>query len=409
MSNGIDFVIGGRNNAQPAMDAVERSLAKLSAQANSLRLSTMSLARSTLQLATAWGVFQGAVKVTQYISAQISEMEGGKEATERLTTSLTTLGQKLAELLAPLQVIAFQGVAMLADAFSSILGPAIEWSAKKFAEWKDNIGAAMMAGVTAIVKGITLAEVVIGNLSNIWQMMVDSTELQLHRLAGIVAHVLTEVIPKYAVWFSENFYNLINDGINAAVAVVSNAVTNLIDTFQVLWDFIASGGTTDVLGQLGEIAGRSYLEGFQATVGELPSIAERVITDRERELIEKIGKTATSIGEEYSRKFADRMKAIGEFVPGVGAAPEAQAAAGVMTGGPKKSSGGLPSLQASESRLLTRGSGSRQIELMERTIRVLTLVSHSSKQTAAAAEQTASTLRDIKDNTSESVVMVPTQ
>jgi hypothetical protein len=58
-----------------------------------------------------------------------------------------------------------------------------------------------------------------------------------------------------------------------AYTVVSNHVTKIVDAFTALWEFIASGGTSDVLGQLGEISGRSYLAGFESSLTALPDIA----------------------------------------------------------------------------------------------------------------------------------------
>lgn len=68
----------------------------------------------------------------------------------------------------------------------------------------------------------------------------------------------------------------------------------------------------------------------------------------------------------------------------------------------------LPALQASESRLLTRGSGTRQIELMEQTLKVISDVAKASMKTADATVDSKEDLKDIKDNTSNVVLLVPT-
>jgi hypothetical protein len=54
MSNGIDFVIGGKDQAKPAMSSVEKSLTRLEQKTDSLKKSTLSLSKVTGALAAAY-------------------------------------------------------------------------------------------------------------------------------------------------------------------------------------------------------------------------------------------------------------------------------------------------------------------------------------------------------------------
>jgi hypothetical protein len=121
------------------------------------------------------------------------------------------------------------------------------------------------------------------------------------------------------------------------------------------WDFIASGGSTDLLGQLGEIAGRSYLEGFESTIGELPNVAARAMTDTEKALQASIGSTATKLLEEYESKFSARKIKLGVDVEG-DLADQLNLELGKGVAGKSK---GAADLSAKESRLLSRGPGSK--------------------------------------------------
>lgn len=69
----------------------------------------------------------------------------------------------------------------------------------------------------------------------------------------------------------------------------------------------------------------------------------------------------------------------------------------------------LQSLQASESRLLTRGPGNRQIELMEQTLQVLAKMEQASQQMASVSADSKGALEKIRDNTQGGVALVPTK
>jgi hypothetical protein len=50
MANGIDFVIGGRDQAKPAMSSVERGLSRLEKKTNSVKNATLGLMAAMVRL-----------------------------------------------------------------------------------------------------------------------------------------------------------------------------------------------------------------------------------------------------------------------------------------------------------------------------------------------------------------------
>jgi hypothetical protein len=125
----------------------------------------------------------------------------------------------------------------------------------------------------------------------------------------------------------------------------------MVDTFRALWDFIASGGTSDVLGQLGEIAGRSYLDGFESSLTGLPEIAGRQLTQREQDLADKIGAIGGRLGDEFARKMEERMVGVGETLKS-----ELDSVAKLDLKG--RNAVVMQGINATEGRLLTRGPSS---------------------------------------------------
>jgi hypothetical protein len=199
-----------------------------------------------------------------------------------------------------------------------------------------------------------------------------------------------------------------------AFTVVTNHVQKIIDAFRALWDFIASGGTTDVLGQLGDIAGRSYLEGFESSLTDLPEIAGRKISEREKQLSDTVSQIGADLGAQFATKFAERAIKLG----GVGDALSTEIdlsinkkiddKLGIGSGLGGSKGGGDALLQASESRLLTRGPANPQQTVLEQLLKKVDEIFASGKNREVAAMETASAAAEIASNTANQTQLVPT-
>lgn len=337
-------------------------------------------------------------------SMSVSGMAG------RAAGAVGDLMESVGALIAPVRILISQGIETLAESLQTLLIPAVDIATSVL----ENIGPMMdwvkekvIQGVNLMVGAFTFFEVVIGNLDKIWVVMVSQAELYLLQMSGAVMHALTVEIPAYASWFGENFVNLIRDGLMLAFTVVTNHVQKIIDAFRALWDFIASGGTSDVLGQLGEIAGRSYLEGFESSLTDLPEIASRKISEKEKQLADTIGQIGSDLGEEFATKFASRMVGMGD---GLGDEIDKDidlkmnAKLDEKLGGKGGSTG---TLSASESRLLTRGPADKRTDLMQQILNKVKELVVTNKKTEAAAMESASALQQIEENTDNTTQMVP--
>lgn len=290
---------------------------------------------------------------------------------ERANNAIGDLMESVGALLAPVRILISAGITTLAESLSTLLVPAVEYAEEVLA----NIGPIMdwvkskvIDGVNMMVGAFTFFEVVLTNLDSVWEIAVAQSEIWMLQLVGTIEHALTVAIPTYAAWFGENFVNLMRDGMMLAYTVVTNHVRQIIDAFKALWDFIASGGTTDVLGQLGEIAGRSWLEGFESSLTDLPNVMGRQITDREKELAKTIGQVGANLGQQFSDKFAERMVGMGDGIADdLNTEIEFKVNKKLEESGIGKRKDGTSdsTINAMESRLLTRGPGSTMESLLE--------------------------------------------
>jgi hypothetical protein len=304
----------------------------------------------------------------QGLAQQAADTTSVAGSGRRADTAMGTLMETFGAIIAPIRVLISAGLQQLAETLTGMMAPAAEYATSVL----ENIGPIMdyvkekvVQGINVVIGAFTFLEVILTNLGTVWDLVLAYAEKTMLGIVGAVMHALTEVIPAYAMWFGENFVNLIRDGLVLAFTVVTNHIAKIVDAFQALWDFIASGGQTDVLGELGNIAGRSYLEGFQSSLTALPEIAARQLSQREQDLADKVGKIGAKLGNEFSDKMEDRMVGVGSTISDEMSAATSninlKGKGAVMTQG----------IPATEGRLLTRGPGTRIPELMQQILNEL--------------------------------------
>jgi hypothetical protein len=323
----------------------------------------------------------------------------------RASGAIGDLMESVGALIAPVRILISQGLKTLAESLQQVLAPAVEYAQGIL----ENIGPVMdwvknkiVQAINGIIAAFTFVEVIVTNLGSVWEMMRANVELRFEQVKNIIIHILTEVIPQYAIWFGNNFTNIIRDAMSLAYTIISNHVQKYIDAFKAFWEFLASGGTSDILGQLGEIAGRSYLDGFVASTEALPAMAARQISEREQELANKIGAIGANLGDQFSKKMSERMVKIDDEV---GADFDKKVNLKLN----KKVE--MQEVQATDTRLLTRGPGSGQADLLTAVNRLASKVDKIEQNTAKTYSSSSSAnqaLQAIERNTASGPTLVPT-
>ena len=303
----------------------------------------------------------------QGLSDQAKDMTTVAGSGRRADSAMSSLMESIGAIMAPIRVLISAGLQQLATSLDSLLVPAVAYATSILANIgpiMDDVKQKVVDGINIIIGAFTFFEVIVRNLGSVWEMVSATVELFSVQIAESVMHTLTVEIPAYAAWFGENFVDLMRDALSAALIAVSNGVENIVDAFSALWDFIASGGQTDVLGQLGEIAGRGYLDGFKSSLTSLPDIAGRQLTEREKDLADKIGAIGGRLGATFADKMKERMIGVGDGLSG-----ELQAASQIDLKG--RMAVITQGVQATEGRLLTRGPGTTIPNKMDEIIRLL--------------------------------------
>ena len=292
----------------------------------------------------------------QQQSENLTTVEGsGKRASGALGDLMETIGA----IIAPIRVLISAGIQQLSESLQSLLIPVAQYAT----EVLENIGPMMdwvkekiVQGINVAVGAFTFFETILMNLGDVWEIVKAYAEKTMIGIVESVKHALTVAIPEYAKWFGTNFVNLIKDAFNAVVTVITNAGKIIGETVYQIFAFIASGGEGGISGlmdNLGHAAGMSLLDGFESSVTSLPEIAARKLTEREKDLADKMGEIGGRLGAEFSDKMQERMVGVGSTLTDemdlATRKIDLKARQAVISQG----------VAANESRLLTRGPGSR--------------------------------------------------
>ena len=301
----------------------------------------------------------------QGLQQQSQDMGTVAGSGRRADSAMGSLMESFGKIIAPIRVLINAGISQLATALDSLLVPIVQYATSVL----ENIGPIMewvqgkvVAAINVMIGAFTFFEVVLTNLGDVWEIVKASAELAMIKISESVMHTLTKVIPAYAMWFGENFINLMKDAFNGVIAVITNAGRIIGEMVYQIFAFIASGGEGGIEGLmsgLGEAASISLLDGFKSSLTSLPEIAERQLTAREQDLADKIGKVGGRLGQEFSDKMQERMLGVGSAL-----GDEVKNATSQINlkGRPAMMMQGVP---VTEGRLLTRGPGSSLPNILE--------------------------------------------
>lgn len=288
---------------------------------------------------------------------------------ERASGAVGDLMESVGALLAPVRILISAGIKTLAESLSTLLVPAVAYAEEVLA----NIGPMMdwvrekvIAGINGVIGAFTFLEVTLKNLDQLWIYVESYVELTMRQIGETIMHTLVEVIPAYVMWFGENIINLFRDAWNGVLQVFYNATRMIAEILIELWEFVVNdmGSGSAALGErIGAILASGLTTGFESALTELPNIAARQISEREQQLTDTMAKIGDNLGGEFAEKMKARM--VGAAA-GIGDGINKEIDLSLNAAGEsasdnkaKRKDGTLgASINAMESRLLTRGPGS---------------------------------------------------
>ena len=282
-----------------------------------------------------------------------------KGAMERSAGAFGDLSEKIGALFAPIYKVVHTGLAVFAETLQTALGPAIDLVNNGFEGLQPYIdgfirsmqvaanvvgvaveilisitqtffnsfiaGASQAAGFADllknavenagifIIKALTMVEVAWNNFGTIVEFTVNSVALFIEGMIEDFKHAFTVVIPAYAQWFGENFFNIIRDYFSLIITGLKNHLTNIGKIFQEIWEWIKSGmsgGVSELVSNLANIDFSGLTEGFEAQTQALPKITERATTATERALGQMVQSNASELANAYEAALRPRIDAL---------------------------------------------------------------------------------------------------
>jgi hypothetical protein len=235
------------------------------------------------------------------------------EASDALSMSTNKLLKTVGELLAPIRDVIYRGFTLFFDFLTNQMNPSLKTFDDLVGQVRSTVEGFAMSIAESFVTGFTIAESAVVDFGKVLQIAVDSATLQIVRLSQEVPHQLVGMASQLT-WFVEN--------IGAISAVV------------------AMGKTT-------------FAEAFE----DMPTIADRAITDTEKALQTSINRTANDLVGGYSERLKARLDQLKK-----GFDFKAEIELKERPGSKNPLTDTLRELQAFESRVLTRGPGTSPID-----------------------------------------------
>jgi hypothetical protein len=283
------------------------------------------------------------------------------QADERAMLAIGEFMESVGQAILPLQAMAYEGIGLVVDSLNIALGPAIKSAGEYFGSFKDTVLFGAKALATGMITVGTFIEVAWNKLGSVFEIVGASVLLSIETLRADIEQALTVAIPAYAVWFADNFFNIMRDVSMAVVTVFSNLGAIIGEIFGQVWLVIT--GQQSIAGameEIGRAAGRGLLDGFEATTKPMPEIAARAMTATELAMNQIIDTNSKAIASDFGSKLEARLQAVNDALAPAEKDDTAKLALSKkIANKSSKASKGESStesiLTATESRLLSRG------------------------------------------------------
>lgn len=343
-----EFGLSMPDAMQKAIDATHGNAAALQGLIPEMKYAMTEAQRFDMVLEAAERGLAAAGERTDTVSRKMADARNA-------TTDLT---QTIGAMLAPLYGVAAEAVAVFAGTLSDSLAPAIEYIQTAVASagpiidavlggmhdaaivagvglevvisildellaalgitgdtaenWGQAIGSAMTFAAEQIIAGMTWAEVILTNLPAVIEYVGLAFEAWSIDVVEDVKHAFTVAIPAYLshfTGFSEEWSNGLIQGFQAAAEIW---MKSLLGPFEKLAEYVP-GILAGVNAAVGAAAGtlQDSVDFMASSIGDLPDIAARKLTERELELQAAMGSIATNLTDEFTAKFDERVARLG--------------------------------------------------------------------------------------------------
>lgn len=213
----------------------------------------------------------------------------------QLKNRFGNLGEEIGARLIPILEKLFPVLEAVANFTANVIIPAIDSTITIIGEWGNAIFRFLKPAFDFILKAglytFTTIQTVIQGFVDVSLMAIYGFALGVVKAFENIRHLLTRVIPEYLSWFARNWRNILTDIVNATKLMVQNIGTNFTNLWTSIKSLFSGEGFT--------FEWTPLLEGFKAVTEELPRIAERVKSQTELSLENKLKIVSDRLGQSF--------------------------------------------------------------------------------------------------------------
>jgi hypothetical protein len=190
--------------------------------------------------------------------------------------------------------------------------PAIQEWVSALVDVGQQIGDAVMPYLKDLasvgVAAFTALEVYGSNWEDTMRYAFTAVGYEAVKAFNVLSYYLTDLVPGYLKWFGDNWGKILTDVMNYAGTVFGNMGANIKAFFEAFWGWLK--------GDEFDFQWTSLSKGFEATLKELPQIADREIGPVEEALGRRMDELGNKLGGDFQGKLKERLAEFG-LVDGV--------------------------------------------------------------------------------------------
>lgn len=276
-------------------------------------------------------------------------------------------------------------------AMATVAADAIDGLAERFSGSGSTMTTVARVAAETFVGAISVFRVGFERIGDILELTKVTVEFNLRFYFETIRHTLAVQIPQLLVWFANNWQAAFEDMFSFARTVTVNGFQVLTDLFRAGWKAITERteqSQIDMAFAVVKAVNTNLLEGFEATAEALPDLIGRKLTDREIELLTKMGILGKKLGGAFQQAIIDGTADLKDVFDSFRDTSGLNFDLSTL-GAPESSRSN--ELRAVESRLLTRGPAETPLDAIRA----------SSENTAKATGKAAELLTEINNELKE--------
>lgn len=152
---------------------------------------------------------------------------------------------------------------------------------------------------TGFITAVTFIEVIFTQFPNTLRIIFLSAGLAIVGFALDIKHWFTVTLPAYIEWFSTHWREVFTDIWNITTTIFTNLWSNITKLWTAIKNYLSGDGW--------QFDWKPLTEGFKSAMTDLPQIAERQLSDVEKQMTKSLNKAQKEWASEYDTKLTDRL------------------------------------------------------------------------------------------------------